>query len=1163
MPLSRQEFNDFIKDFDFASLFNEMGWNRDTTEASVRVSDHSYNLKSAGQKSGFKILVCSPDPSGKIPDSAARKKIETQAKKRFEEHLIIFHDAAKTEQLWQYVSKQPNGPRRLADTRWNKSQSPELLFQRAAGVYFEIDEEENITIVDVTQRIAANFDQNNEKVTKKFYEQFKKEHSAFYDFLSGIDDHIDEWNKTHRKEQKDNLNKQWYVSLMLNRLMFCYFIQKKGFLDKNKNYLRDKLAESRQKRGRNKYYSFYRNFLLALFHSGLGAPKHSTELTAEIGRIPYLNGGLFDEHQLERDFSEIEIKDEAFEKVFDFFDRYEWHLDTRHAASGKDVNPDVIGYIFEKYINDRAAMGAYYTKEDITEYISKNCILPFVFDEVKQNYPAAFKPDGEIWKSLRESGDKYIYNAVKHGISVDINLDEHDEGFILSESRKLPTNIAVGVDTTKPDLLERRKDWNRKAAEDYALPTEIWREVVDRRRRYSEAKGKIEGGEVTEINDFITYNLNIRQFVQDVVENSTDPKFVEHFYKAISKVTILDPTCGSGAFLFAAMNILEPLYGEALRRMRNFVEDEDRANTGDKKIFSNKYQFFRGVLEQVQNPSHPNQQYFVYKSIILNNLYGVDIMKEAVEVAKLRLFLKLVATVDANYSKPNLGLEPLPDIDFNIRAGNTLIGYVSQSQIDNLAALLISPDDKRKVVEECDVVARAFKRFKEIQLSQETEFGEFKTAKEQLNARLKKLNQSLDRTFFKQYYEGMDYEGWKETHQPFHWFAEFFEIIHENAGFDVIVGNPPYVEYSKVDYDIYGYETITCGNLYVYVTERSRSILRSSGRVGMIVQLPIVCTDRMIPIQTFMLREFSRNYFATFDDRPGKLFDGLEHIRATIFLSTSKKNEDSHLYSTRYIRWNSDFRSFLFKNVEFRANSFKIPGTILKVGDPLHERVFLKLFEKRPLSIALGGSRPVYFHNAPQYWIRATDFVPYFWNERDGQKASVQIKTIRVDSSDNAAIVNAAINSSLFYAWFISASDCRHLNLREIELFPLSLNLFEPEFKPALAAKISDLMASYEENKRRKATYYKTTGNVEYDEYFPRFSKSILDEIDTLLAKHYGFSDEELDFIINYDIKYRMGSELDSDEPSEEETKKKSGTKKSKMSQLEGNILLSGGPLFD
>ncbi len=180
--------------------------------------------------------------------------------------------------------------------------------------------------------------------------------------------------------------------------MFCYFIQKKGFLDNNKNYLSDKLKECQEKKGKDKFYSFYRSFLLQLFHHGLGAPDHSKTLIAEIGKIPYLNGGLFDTHEIEKDYKDkIEIDDKAFESIFNFFDEWEWHLDTRHAASGKDINPDVIGYIFEKYINDRADMGAYYTKEDITDYISKNCILPFLFDETKRQMPKEFIPSSEIW----------------------------------------------------------------------------------------------------------------------------------------------------------------------------------------------------------------------------------------------------------------------------------------------------------------------------------------------------------------------------------------------------------------------------------------------------------------------------------------------------------------------------------------------------------------------------------------------------------------------------------------------------------------------------------------------------------------------------------------------------------------------------------------------
>ena len=66
-------------------------------------------------------------------------------------------------------------------------------------------------------------------------------------------------------------------------------------------------------------------------------------------------------------------------------------------------------------------------------------------------------------------------------------------------------------------------------------------------------------------------------------------------------------------------------------------------------------------------------------------------------------------------------------------------------------------------------------------------------------------------------------------------------------------------------------------------------------------------------------------------------------------------------------------------------------------------------------------------------------------------------------------------------------------------------------------------MQDLHRNSQRKVAYYQRTGRVEYDEFFPRHSKHIIDEIDRVLAQHYGFTDEELDFIINYDIKYRMG----------------------------------------
>lgn len=1087
MALTKKQFAQYIKNFNFRELFNDMGWNNDKTKQPIVVDKLTFHLTGIGEKSGFKILLCSPTDKGSIPDYNTRKLIETKVTKLFQEHLIIFCDARQQEQIWQLVVRQTGKPTKVSETRYHITQDPELLYQRAAGIFFEMDEEEKITIVDVTNRIKENFHQNNERVTKQFYERFKKEHTSFLAFIKGID---------------SAANKDWYASLMLNRLMFCYFIQKKGFLDKNKNYLREKLKVCQEKKGKGKFYSFYRSFLLVLFHEGLNEPLQKKVIKDEIGKIPYLNGGLFDEHELEKSF-EIDIDDKAFERIFDFFDEWEWHLDTRKEATGKDINPDVIGYIFEKYINDRAQMGAYYTKEDITDYISKNCIIPWLFDETSRNYPKTFAANGEILTALNSSADQYIYDAVKHGVN-----------------EPLPKDIKSGIKE-----IEKRTTWNTTASPEHGLPTEIWREVVERRNRYEAIKNKIEAGEINSINDFITYNLNIRQFTQDVIENTNDPEFLKAFYKSLNKITILDPTCGSGAFLFAAMNILEPLYHGCITRMRAFTEDEDRLNEEKKKIFSNKYKYFRSVLENIQSDRHPNLEYFIYKSIILNNLYGVDIMKEAVEIAKLRLFLKLVATVEADYRKPNLGLEPLPDIDFNIRSGNTLVGFATKKELEKglrytLDGVVAAP----AIEEKCEIVANAFKRYKEIQLSFGDDYGGFKKAKEELNKRLKELNSELNKLLHKQA-EGIKYEQWLVNYQPFHWFAEFYEIIQMREGFDVIIGNPPYVEYSKVRnfYTIKDYETEKCGNLYAYIIERSTKFTIKEGYFGMIIPLSSVANKSMKTLQTF-LKRYDNFYLSNFHERPAQLFSGvLQRLSIIIFQkSPSKQN----YFTTNILRWQAHTRVFLFDNLNYTKTQQTDFDYFLKFSNKIENNIILKFLKQREFSHLLHSNLR-----------RNKNFISYrtagggYWRTFLNTKiktSSLSNKTTSINDNYSSIVASAVLNSNLFWWYYFISYDV--FNTKDYMIFSFRFNYPDEKIQKELLKLGEKLQIDLLANTEKRVIVSRTKGSNETLVFRQQKSKPIIDEIDKVLAQHYGFTNEELDFIINYDIKYRMGKELDEED---------------------------------
>ena len=204
-------------------------------------------------------------------------------------------------------------------------------------------------------------------------------------------------------------------------------------------------------------------------------------------------------------------------------------------------------------------MGAYYTQEDITGYISRSTIMPWLLENAKKICPSAFEANGIIWSFLKNSGDTYIFDSVKQGSDM-----------------PFPEHIAAGLDITKPDLIKRRSRWNEPAPAGFSLPTEIWREVVERRTCYEQVRKLISSGEISEVADLITYNLDIASFVTDLLDTIEDPNFIQAFYASLEKITILDPTCGSGAFLFAALNILEPLYDSCLSRMDDYLNHDYR-----------------------------------------------------------------------------------------------------------------------------------------------------------------------------------------------------------------------------------------------------------------------------------------------------------------------------------------------------------------------------------------------------------------------------------------------------------------------------------------------------------------------------------------------------------------------------------------------------------
>ena len=721
--------HDLLDRQDFETLFlEELGWDRVTDPDSMAVSDEELvgsQLKPIVDKRGVRIWHCTC-----IPESRIRQRLDREAAKRSAERLLIF--ANDDEHLWLWPERRPSGGTRHVTHTYRPGEPNRALEQRIRRISFGLEEERGLTTLTVRERVRTAF--NAEKITNRFYKDITKQRQQLACSIQGL---------------KDEKDQELYASILLDRLIFLYFIQQKGFLDDDREYLTHRLQMVREWKGPDRFFGFYRAFLVPLFHQALGssAPEYPDAKTKEvIGDVPYVNGGLFLEIPLEQNYA-INVPDAAFEDVLRTFDRYRWHLDERPTGQPNEINPEVLGYILEQYINQKE-MGAYYTADDITGYMSGVTIAGHFLDRIN---------DASIWVTLRQDPERYIHDAMQHGAR---------------DSNRFPLALRP-ADWIGPE-------WEEDAPPKVGLPTEKLREAAYRVLAFRDTKRRIKSGEINDVNAAITANLNLVQLALDWLSKQTSPTTLLTAWQTLATLKVLDPTCGSGAFLLAAMKVLEELYESVFEGIRHHVAGSSHPNP---------------YLSAIVADSEGNSAYFLRKSIALHNLYGVDILEEAVEIARLRLFLALVATVDQRER-----LEPLPDLDMNIRCGNILVGCVSTDDLQSIhEGNWVIAETVVAINEQAVKLRDIYRQFQEAQDTERR--ADVLKWKAKLQIGTDALRHQLDRLYSRSDSQatGWDFTKWHNTHQPFHWIAEFPEAVLE-GGFSVVVGNPPFVRKHKVEY---------------------------------------------------------------------------------------------------------------------------------------------------------------------------------------------------------------------------------------------------------------------------------------------------------------------------------------------------------------------------
>jgi methylase of polypeptide subunit release factors len=201
---------------------------------------------------------------------------------------------------------------------------------------------------------------DRESVTREFFQRFR---TAVHDVAAAL-------HETFPDEERDAVDAE--ALLILSRLLFLSFVQEKGWLNGERRFLVDRLHEQIRRGG-----EFFADVLLPLFFGCLNTPLRERSAAAHrLGRVPYLNGGLFEPSSFEQRHAEMHLPNDLLRGVLEgVFEKFDFRLDEADAA-GTHVDPEMLGKVFESLMaaDERAASGSFYTPKEIVDVLVERAI---------------------------------------------------------------------------------------------------------------------------------------------------------------------------------------------------------------------------------------------------------------------------------------------------------------------------------------------------------------------------------------------------------------------------------------------------------------------------------------------------------------------------------------------------------------------------------------------------------------------------------------------------------------------------------------------------------------------------------------------------------------------------------------------------------------------
>lgn len=334
---------------------------------------------------------------------------------------------------------------------------------------------------------------------------------------------------------------------------------------------------------------------------------------------------------------------------------------------------------------------------------------------------------------------------------------------------------------------------------------------------------------------------------------------------------------------------------------------------------------------------------------------------------------------------------------------------------------------------------------------------------------------------------------------------DFVNVDYPLTKFDIIVGNPPYVECSKASVsneDHYG-------NIYANVLKNSILSSSKQGVLGLIIPLSYNSTMRMKKIRKFIENEMNEQCVLSFADRPDCLFPSVH--QKLIVLFAKRGSAQKKLFTSSYNYWHKGERDNLFKEISIVENDFSNEMFYPKLGSSIEKTIYAKVYTETKknildTSLPVNGER-IFLNMRGCFWIKAFD----------KEQSSKEYKEFRYNEKIKNYVL-CVLNSSLFFFFWNAISDCWHITSKELVHFYLPI----PE-----ETKIFDDLSYRLMDKLEKTKKHIGSKQIEY-EYKHRMCKEEIDLIDDHLQSIYNLSAQELNYIKAYALQYRDGGNYES-----------------------------------